>query len=199
MDRLGDAFDFAIREAGIPGDDFARLFVQSMICRKLENGEPRYLIGKSGIELAAEVLEETAGWVAIPEPRECYDRSPEYWCGWAACYYQWLTAVPYREVFRIACYDEIRGMYEVLHEADVRRFADAMEQRRRLQIWETNLRRIRRSGGYSQSELARASGVSLRSIQMYEQRNKDINKAQGMTILQLARTLGCRMEDLLEP
>jgi len=33
---------------------------------------------------------------------------------------------------------------------------------------------------------------------MYEQRNKDINKAQAITVLKLARTLGCEVEDLIE-
>ena len=37
------------------------------------------------------------------------------------------------------------------------------------------------------------------SIQMYEQRRKDLGKAAVSTVLALARTLGCRIEDLLEP
>lgn len=35
-------------------------------------------------------------------------------------------------------------------------------------------------------------------IQQYEQGAKDINKATGTNLLALARTLGCRMEDLME-
>ena len=42
------------------------------------------------------------------------------------------------------------------------------------------------------------SGVSLRSIQMYEQRNKNINKASVETIYRLAKALGCEIEDLIE-
>lgn len=63
---------------------------------------------------------------------------------------------------------------------------------------ETNLKRIRLIYGCSQRELAEISGVSLRSIQMYEQRQKDINKAQSDAIYRLAKVLGCTMEDLLE-
>jgi len=63
---------------------------------------------------------------------------------------------------------------------------------------ETNLKRIRLIYGCSQRELAEMSGVSLRSIQMYEQRNKDINKAQAESLYCLAKALGCTMEDLLE-
>ena len=63
---------------------------------------------------------------------------------------------------------------------------------------ETNLKRIRMAKGYSQKQLAELSGVSLRSIQMYEQRRKDINKAQSDSLFHLAKALGCTMEDLLE-
>ncbi len=61
-----------------------------------------------------------------------------------------------------------------------------------------NLKRIRTTYGCTQAELAKRSGVSLRSIQMYEQHNKDINKASAETVLSLAKVLGCTMEDLLE-
>ena len=63
---------------------------------------------------------------------------------------------------------------------------------------ETNLKRIRVARGYSQKQLAEMSGVSLRAIQTYEQRQKDINKAQSDSLHRLAKTLDCKMEDLLE-
>ena len=63
---------------------------------------------------------------------------------------------------------------------------------------ETKLKHIRTAKGYSQKQLAELSGVSLRSIQMYEQRNKDINKAQSDSLFRLSKILGCAMEDLLE-
>ena len=63
---------------------------------------------------------------------------------------------------------------------------------------ETNLKRIRMAKGYSQKQLAELAGVSLRSIQMYEQRQKDINKAQSDSLFRLAKALDCTMEDLLE-
>ncbi|MBO4761965.1 MAG: helix-turn-helix transcriptional regulator, partial [Lachnospiraceae bacterium] len=63
---------------------------------------------------------------------------------------------------------------------------------------ETNLKRIRSSYGCTQSELANRSGVSLRSIQMYEQRNKDINKASAETLYRISKVLGCNIESLLE-
>ena len=65
-------------------------------------------------------------------------------------------------------------------------------------VQDTKLKRIRENRGLSQSELAKLSGVKLRSIQMYEQRVNDIDKAQAGTIYKLSRVLGCTVEDLLE-
>lgn len=64
-----------------------------------------------------------------------------------------------------------------LHEVDVTNFVDVAEERVRGHFKDTNLKRIRAAYGCTQAEHARRSGVLLRSIQMYEQRNKDINRA----------------------
>lgn len=50
----------------------------------------------------------------------------------------------------------------------------------------------------SQTKLAEMSGVSICSIRAYEQGTKDINKAQGITLYKLSRTLKCKVEDILE-
>lgn len=62
----------------------------------------------------------------------------------------------------------------------------------------TNLKKYREAAGLSQSQLAEKSGVNFRMIQYYEQRAKDINKAEGLRLHQLAQALGCTMENLLE-
>lgn len=63
---------------------------------------------------------------------------------------------------------------------------------------ETNLAHFRKQRGYSQSQLAKAAAISLRSIQLYEQRQNDINNAQYNNLSALAKALSCSVEDLLE-
>ena len=89
-------------------------------------------------------------------------------------------------------------MYYTLHEADISKFVDIVNAQIKDYFPETNLKRIRTIYGCTQAELARLSNVSLRSIQMYEQRNKDINKASADTVYRLSKALGCTMEDLIE-
>ena len=62
----------------------------------------------------------------------------------------------------------------------------------------TNLQHHRTSVGLTQARLSEMSGVNVRMIQHYEQKTKDINKAQADTIFKLAQALSCKMEDLLE-
>ena len=89
-------------------------------------------------------------------------------------------------------------MYYKLHEADVSKFVDIVDARMKDYFPETNLKRIRTAYGCTQAELAQRSNVSLRSIQMYEQRNKDINKASAESLYRISKVLGCTVEDLLE-
>ena len=195
---LGDAFDYAVNVCHIPGSSFVKLFIASTISKRLENGEPSYLSGKSGIEVAMEILAETTGKVPDAAPQEHFGRSREYWIGWAVAYYQWFSGRSYSDIFKVVSFEELQKMYDPLHEADITKFADILDAQMREFFADTSLKRIRTAYGCTQAELAKRSGVSLRSIQMYEQRNKDINKASAETLLRLSRVLGCTMEDLME-
>lgn len=93
---------------------------------------------------------------------------------------------------------KVRLLYTPYHEMDVKQFADKMNELYRAAKPETNLKALRALAGLSQSELAEQTDVPVRTIQQYEQRQKDINKAQAETLLRLARTLNCNVEDLME-
>ena len=195
---LGDAFDYAINTCGITGSDFINLFLVSSISKRMENGEPICLAGKSGIELALEIIAETKGTKLHIDPQETFSRSKEYWIGWAVAYYQWYSDRKYSDIFKVFSFENLEKMYYTLHEADISKFVDIIDTRIKEFFPETNLKYIRTICGYTQAELSAYSGVSLRSIQMYEQRNKNINKASVDTIYRLAKILGCSMEDLIE-
>lgn len=196
---LGDAFDYAINTCDIDGEDFIKMFVVSEICTGIENGEPKYLVGKSGIEIAREIIFGTTGHEPSAEPQDRFFRSPEYWAGWAIAYYQWWSSRKYADIFKVITYKDLQIMYSTLHEADISKFVDIVDERLRAVYAETNLKRLRTAYGCSQRELSELSGVGLRSIQMYEQRNKNINNASADTLNAIAKVLGCGIGDLLEP
>ena len=63
---------------------------------------------------------------------------------------------------------------------------------------ETNLKTARQRRGMSQSELAEAAQVPLRTLQQYEQGQKDILKANVEYVVSLAHVLGCSVEEILD-
>ena len=89
-------------------------------------------------------------------------------------------------------------MYKVYHEMDLSNFVADMDERYNRVVLETKLKTIRESRGLTQGELAELSGVTKRSITLYEQTVNAIDNAQAQTLYKLSRVLGCTIEDLLE-
>lgn len=195
---LGTAFDYAVNACKIDGGDFAKMLAASSTGKRLENGEPAVLSGKSGVETACDIIYEATGKKEDGIQNESFSRSPEYWIGWAAAYYQWYSDRSYYEIFTAVSYGDFEKMYYTLHEADISKFVDTVDSIIKTKLPETNLKRLRLSYGITQAELAKQAGVSLRSIQMYEQRKKDINKASFETVYGISKVLGCSVEELFE-
>jgi len=62
-----------------------------------------------------------------------------------------------------------------------------------------NLKQYRKRAGLTQDGLAEKAGISPRTLQDYEQGQKPLEKAAAITVLNLARALGCTVEDLIAP
>lgn len=195
---LANAFDYAINTCKQAPDWFAKLFTQSELSTLFERGNPAIISGKSGEELAKSVLKAAYPDKTFPPHAYSDGRTPEYWAGWALAQYQWTTAKRFKDIFARIPLSEIISMYPVFHEMDITRFIDSMERKYNEIRTETKLKKIRENRQLSQSELAKLSRVSLRSIQLYEQRVNDIDKAQVQTLYKLSCALGCNIEDLLE-
>ena len=195
---LGRMLDFAVYDLKYDIEDFFALFITSGIAARFEKGDYSVIVGMSGVELAYKVLEVTKGEENRIKPQYYADRSEEYWAGWALAYYQWDTALSFEEIVRAVPMKRIVQMYSPYHEMDIRQFCDKMNERYRTAQPETNLKALRQRSGLSQRELSEQSGVPLRTIQQYEQRQKSINKAQAEYLFMLARSLCCEIEDLLE-
>ncbi len=197
-DCLASFFDYAINDCKMKPEWISSLFVTTGYAEQFERGNPAYVAGMSGVELARAVILKAYGKKELPEPSPAEDRSPAYWAGWALASYQWYYARRFRDIFERIPLTDVIAMYPVYHEMDISRFTEDMEARYRAAEGESRLKRIRDSRGLSQAELAEQSGVNLRNIQMYEQRGNNIDKAQAQILYKLSRVLGCDIEDLLE-
>lgn len=195
---LAVMLDFAVRDLDQELSDFFALFIVSGLADLFESGDVSIIAGRSGVELAYEVYER----IGMPKERNAFyfkeTRSKEYWTGWALAYYQWYTSQSFADIIRYVSINDIRRMYNPYHEMDIMQFVDHMNEMIRNMKTDTNLKLLRLRAGLSQSKLAEASGVPLRTIQQYEQRQKNINKAQAEYIFMLASALSCDPVDLIE-
>ena len=195
---LARMLDFAVYDLKYSITEFFDLFIASGVATRFENGDFTVLVGKSGVELAYEVLEKAGVAFERIKPNYPTDRSAEYWTGWALAYYQWETSLSFAEIARYIPIEDILGLYQPYHEMDIRHFVDKMNEMYKKSKPDTNLKLLRRRAGLSQSELAKLSGVPVRTIQQYEQRQKDINKSNAEYLFMLSKALYCNTGDLIE-
>ena len=198
MKNLGEAFDYAVNACHLNADTFLNLFIASGLADGFGHGNPKLVAGLSGTELVMETLTKAGIDIPYPNPQTEYDCSAEYWCGWVLAYYQWKSGRSFRDIHENISMQEVLKLYPILHEASEDKFVDTLNDIIVRNTAISKLQRQRKRCGYSQRELSEKSGVNLRTLQQYELKTKDINKASVQTVLALASVLGCPIEELLE-
>ena len=127
MRNLAVMMDCGVRKYGYPIEEFYDKFLASEVSRQFANGNPRYLVGMSGAELADMVVKASSGTV-LKENDGTYTVGAEYWAGWVLAYYQWLTCRSFSYIQKRGLgITEVIAMYYPLHEADLSKFAAAAE------------------------------------------------------------------------
>ena len=199
QNTLGHAVDFAVMTLAIEPNVFGNALAVSKSAKQFSEGNPRYIAGMNGCELARSILDDVG--LSYPEitDKMYLDKSPEYWSGWSLAYYQWHTALSFMEILRAASLEDIIRMYPLYHEMDLSHFAEQMDLMMKEAYPQTRLKQRRSSCGMSQSGLAVEADVPLRQIQLFEQGQRDINRTSAITLFKLSKALHCRMEDLIEP
>lgn len=60
------------------------------------------------------------------------------------------------------------------------------------------LKQRRIACGFTQNQLAEASGINIRSLSCYEQDAEKFNKASVTAVMKIADCLGCTVEDIID-
>ena len=197
--NLAVMFDYAIRILKYDGDQFFLYFIQSEVAQKFEHANPKYIAGMCGIELAQNVLTKIGAAPKFPDDPKI-ELGKEFWLGWVLAYYQWYSGLRFSDLQEYGLVpSEILSRY-ILHEADISKFVSVANKiiLANKAASPTRLQKIRKARGLTQKELSELSRVSLRMIQLYEQRQNDINQASGQTINNLARALCCNFYEIME-
>ena len=198
MQNLGEAMEFASLGCHYSLDEFWDMFALSDFAVQFASGAPNVVSGISGTELALKVLLKAGVTPPTMQALVVYEATPEFWCGWILAYYQWHSGRSFSDIHSWLSMRELEERYNTLHEATEEKCFTVMNVIAKTHFHSTILQRKRRNLKMTQAELAEKAGINLRTLQQYENRSKNINRAAGETLLALARTLGCRMEDLLE-
>ena len=207
--NMGNMLHYAVYGARQSLGTFYEMFINSRIAAAFEHGSPKFISGRSGTELVHEVFYELYGKCdnfsgpftadssmgILPSSNE---KSPEFWTGFVLAYYQWYSVLSFAHINEIAPVDRVLSLYPKYHEMDILQFVDHMETLRNDSSRLTRLKAYRMKLGLSQGELAARCDIPLKTIQNYEQRQKNINKAGVDYVIRLAHALHCRVEDLIE-
>jgi transcriptional regulator with XRE-family HTH domain len=196
---LGWMLDSAVNLFEQKAASFWRLFISTGYAERFGLGESGLLAGRTGYELARDVLDAAQVKYRPTPPAEVTDLSPEYWAGWALAHYQWRTALSFAEIDGFAPIDDVIACYSPYHEMDVDRFCEHLDGLYAVAHPESRLKAMREKRGMTQEELSAAANVPVRMIQHYEQRVKDIGKAAFETVFRLAQALRTPAERLIEP
>lgn len=198
QNNLGHMVDFAVNTCDIEINEFFNMFLASNACKQFEDGNPSYIVGKTGCELVRLVISEVKEQEIEEDDVMYMDRSPEFWLGWSLAYYVWKKKCRFDYVFRVVSPETLLGMYHTLHEADISKFVIQLDEKFKENHDQSTLARLRSYANLSQSALAEKSDVNIRIIQSYEQGVRDIGKAQFSTVVKLSEVLGCDPIELLE-
>ena len=190
MKNLAALFDLAINAEGFDKNEFAKKFAQSDIASGIENGVPDILAGKSATELLIEITGRDSEYTNIPT-----DRTPEYWAGWVLAYAQWYLNKSFSDILSVMPFSRLLNMYYPYHEADEMKTIEVIQG---LFPNTPALKTLRQKRKLTQEQLATLSGVNIRTIRSYEQGTNELAKAQGETLLMLAKALNCSVEDLIK-
>ena len=197
---MASMIDFSVNGLKNDIEEFYGCFLMSEYSGKIENGDSKTIMGMSGIELAMRVLSiDDLHHSAIDEYNQfSMCRSPEYWTGWALAYFQWESTLSYKEINNTRNISIIRGMYNPYHEMDISRFCDDMREIYKASNKVSRLKFMRINAGMSQKTLSDITGIPIKTIQQYEQKQKNINHARADYLVSFSKALNCDIELLIE-
>lgn len=195
MQAAGAMMDCAVNTLGCPAEEFCARFLASGIADCFSRGDVSWIAGKSGVELALEVMRCTGCHVAGCGGAISIS-SPEYWAGWTLAYYQWQSGLSFRQLSRIGLdMSSVAAMFNPMHEADLSVFCERADEivKARMQSSPHWIKRLRKLGGITQEELSETTGVPVRLIRAYEQKAIDTSNAGNSTIRNIQRGLQVRL------
>ncbi len=126
--NLGFFFQMALHNLKLAPEIVQDAFLTSQIPEQIEMGNPDFLCGKSGYELALiafpQVITDKIIKQAVSEP---FYPEAEYWSGTILAYIQWKSGKTFSEILSRYPLERILSNYHLMHEADITKMAEMIE------------------------------------------------------------------------
>ena len=193
-DNLGQFLDYGVNILNVSLSGlWSRFLIQNKSSR-FAKGDYNLITAMSGFELAYQVAGFDYGKVIINRKND----SVEYWLGSVLAYAQWKLNISFQLINQYVPISELYSLYNPFHQLPDDKFVEFLSTAIRVRKGKINLEIYRKEAKLSRSELSAKSGVPLRMIEHYEQRIKNINKANCEYIISLSKALFVDPEALLE-
>lgn len=121
---IAHSFDYAVKKIGFSLEQYAMNFAYFKYIDLIENGDPHYLCGMSGIELSREICNINERLGRIP-----YNPQLEYWTGWILCYYQWCRNISYKDILAKFSIADFRAAFPTFHECNKTKMIEYMDEK----------------------------------------------------------------------
>ncbi len=203
MYNMAEMLHYVDTSCNLDPERFLKMFRISGMACQWEKGNPVFLLGRSGTEMAMEILdschyriyENSNGEYSAPK----LDLHPGavYWAGWILAYYQWSRDESFNSIFRELSFKDLLAVYPAGHTASEERACELIDQRRKNRQQVERLQTYRLAIGMTQSELAQKSGVNLRTLQEYETGRKRLELASAAKVIKLANVLQVPVRELI--
>lgn len=182
-----------VKQNNLNIDSFYNIFISSKLANEIENKNIKYL-SLSSLDYLRILLKEDYKKIKIKE----FNYSNYYWCFYMISLFQYKSNYSFKDINNSISYNKLLEMYFNLNESDEHKIFEIFNKKLTILNKETNLKKYRKLNNLSQKELSIISKVDRRSIEMYEEKKRDINKASALTLKKLADALNIDIETLLE-
>lgn len=196
IEMMAEMFEYSKCYLHVESDEFFDMLNNTNSSDKLYNLDIIYIYGKSSIEIINDIYLANEMKIKTFNNKKLLKSDKYYWLGLVIASYCYGKKISFKEFGQRIKPSQILRMYNIMHEAPHMKVIEEIDKI--LNKQESVLKSIRQAKNISQNELSILSGVSLRSIQMYEQKKKNISKASFEIVKRLANSLLIKPEELYD-
>lgn len=210
--NIGAMLDCGVNTLEFGMRDFYNMFLACEMSDRLNRGDSYTVCTLGGVELAEYVVCTAMNNSKYIHVRKASDpaynqqlsdaiinvNSAEYWTGKVLVAYAREKNLSYDELDRLIPIEQIYELYHDYKDADDLMINIKLDEMMKESSKTSKIKARREMMGISQAELAKRADISVRTLQQYEQKRKNINNAAAITLVNICNVLHCDVRDLME-